>query len=108
MKMKDLFGERLFELPQPKSERAFDGRTYDPLRDHARMQGQLGRVFRLMADGKWRTLAQITAEIGGSEAGVSARLRDLRKEKYGSLEVQRRHLNHGLWDYRLVIPEPPP
>ncbi len=99
--MKDLLGDVPFELPKPPESTAFDGKTYDPKRDHTRLDGQLGRVFRLMTDEKWRTLREIARHVGGSEAAVSARLRDLRKEKYGSLEVERRHLDKGLWEYRL-------
>lgn len=60
-----------------------------------------------MSDGEWRTLHQIQAIVGGSEAGISARLRDLRKEQFGTYIVNRkRRGNHscGVWAYQLVIP----
>jgi hypothetical protein len=81
--------------------RAFDGKTYDADRDFDRLGGQLGRVFTLMKDGRWRTLEQIQSAAGGSIAAISARLRDLRKPKYGSREVERRYLHNGLFEYRL-------
>jgi hypothetical protein len=61
----------------------------------------LERVRALMGDGKRRTLSEITAVVGGSEAGVSARLRDLRKPRFGSASVRRaRRAGHdGLWEY---------
>lgn len=87
----------------PPAAVAFDGVTYDPDQDHHRLKGQLWRVFQLMSDGRWRTLAEIANEAGGSEASVSARLRDLRKETYGGREVQRERVSGGLWQYRMKV-----
>ncbi len=56
---------------------------------------QLQRLKALMADGKWRTLANIATVIRSSEAGASARLRDLRKKQHGSHEVEVRRLTGG-------------
>lgn len=79
----------------------FDGSTYDPAKDRDRLTGQLAKVYGLMKDGHWRTLAEITTAVGGSEAGVSARLRDLRKERFGKHTVERKRVDGGLWAYRL-------
>lgn len=84
----------------------FDGKTIGP-GDSERLQSLLGRVFRLMADGKWRTLFEIRGACGGTEASVSARLRDFRKEKNGGYEVEHRHVGGGLWEYRLITKERP-
>lgn len=46
-----------------------------------------------MADGKWRTLQEISEITGDPEASVSARLRDLRKFEHGSNTVSRRPLD---------------
>jgi hypothetical protein len=97
--MRDLFGD--IPLPEPPSRRAFDGSTYRPERDHERLRGQLLRVYQLMADGRWRTLDEIAARAGGSPAAVSARLRDLRKAKYGARLVERQHVGNGLFQYRV-------
>ena len=81
----------------------FDGATYSSQHDGARLATQLGRVLALMADGKWRTLREIQEAVGGSEAGVSARLRDCRKAKFGGRTVLRRRRgepSEGLWEYR--------
>lgn len=82
----------------------FDGDTFDPARDGARLSGQLARVMALMADGRWRTLAEIAAACGCSEASASARLRDARKSKFGGYRVDRQRVAgaRGLWKYRLV------
>lgn len=79
-----------------------DGETFEPKLDGARLGGQAERVFALMQDGAWRTLRQIADHVHGSEAGVSARLRDLRKEKFGAYDVQKRRRTDSLWEYRLI------
>lgn len=102
--MKDLLADRPYQLPSPPASVAFDGVTYEPELDHARLNGQLKAVFDLMRDGQWRTLTQIQNFVAGSEAAISARLRDLRKEQYGGHEVERRRCDRqGLWEYRLQV-----
>ena len=86
----------------------FDGATYKPQFDRARLTGQIKRVFELMSDGRWRTLDEIQMVVGGSQPAISARLRDLRKARYGSLQVDRKHRPsvskmRGLYEYRLVL-----
>lgn len=80
----------------------FDGPDVS-IADEKRLTGQLERVFTLMSDGTWRTLAEIARAVGGSEAGVSARLRDLRKPRWGRHTVERARRGPGLWEYRLVV-----
>lgn len=83
----------------------FDGETYDPDADYARLKTLTERVFGLMRDGKPRTLAIIARLTGGTEASVSARLRDLRKAKFGCHTVQRTRIGDGLFEYRVVVRE---
>ena len=97
----DLFGYAA-SLPDPPKAKAFDGETYVAERDYERLSGQLKAVFDLMQDGRWRTLGEIRESVEGSEAAISARLRDLRKPKYGAHEVQREHIERGLYRYRMV------
>jgi hypothetical protein len=80
----------------------FDGSTYEPPLDADRLGAQAKAVFDLMADGRWRTLAEISEATGCPEASVSARLRDFRKDKFGGNEVERERLGAGLHRYRLV------
>jgi len=80
----------------------FDGATYNSARDGARLESQAAKVAFLMADKRWRSLAAIAALVGGSEAGVSARLRDFRKKKFGSKTVERRYISNGQWEYRVL------
>lgn len=99
----DLFAWQPPPLPSPSRATAFDGRTYDKDRDYTRLSGQLLAVFDLMKDGKWRTLSDISGAVEGSEAALSARLRDLRKSKYGAHDVKRERIEGGLFKYKLVI-----
>ena len=80
----------------------FDGRTLGP-GDEDRLTGQALRVWRVMRDGEWRSLADIKIACGGhdSEAAISARLRDFRKPRFGGHVVERKHLGNGLWVYRV-------
>lgn len=79
----------------------FDGATYDDARDGRRLNTSLARIQRAMADGRWYTLAEL-ARIGAcSTAAASARVRDLRKQKYGGHTVSRRYDGDGVWSYRM-------
>lgn len=83
----------------------FDGVTYNRALDHARLGKQLGRVARLMGDGRWHTLAEIEGVTRDPQASISARLRDLRKKKFGGHAVNRERLldGGGQFRYRLVL-----
>jgi len=84
----------------------FDGVTYDERRDGSRLNGQLRRVFDVMRDGDWYRLRALADKVGASEASVSARIRDLRKAKFGGYDVDRRNRGGGVWEYRLKVPAP--
>jgi hypothetical protein len=79
----------------------FDGFTYEPPKDESRLRTQLWRVFVTMTDEREHTLAELAETTGGSEASVSARLRDLRKPRFGAWVIQRRRIVGGLFGYRL-------
>lgn len=84
----------------------FDGATYSHELDGARLKSQLIRVKDLMRDGTWRSLGTIVVRVGGtSEAGVSARLRDLRKPKFGGYLIEKKRLIDaaGTWMYRMLL-----
>lgn len=86
--------------PMPRVEH-FDGETFDADRDAVRLTRQLDRVRALMFDGEWRTLKEIAEYADGSEAAVSARLRDLRKPRFGGYTVERKHEGNGVYSYRV-------
>ncbi len=94
----------------------FDGKTFVDAIDAKRLMRQFDRVRNVLADGDWLTLGEIRErcraicralgiEANDSEAAISARLRDLRKDKFGgtqdSVESRRRgDAKRGLWEYR--------
>lgn len=79
-----------------------DGQTFEPKRDRKRLNKQAQAVYNLMADRRWRTLAEISEKTGYPEASVSARLRDFRKSKFGGYQIDREYLGNGRWWYRMV------
>ena len=86
----------------------FDGADYDPATDKDRLANQLGRVYDCMKDSAWRTLEEIHAKTGDPVASISAQLRHLRKPRFGTYCVERRHRGdpgQGLYEYR-VLPSP--
>lgn len=97
-------------MSEPAPMYRFDGGTFSSRHDGPRLASQMDRVRALMADGRWRTLAEVQRAIAvpgkhDTEAAISARLRDLRKGKFGALHVERRRRgepSQGLWEYRVV------
>lgn len=85
----------------------FDGSTYDPEHDRTRLTGQLAKVYACMKDGQWRTIPEISAFVPeASRQGISARLRDLRKPKFGGYLVEKRRRGepkNGVWEYRMLL-----
>jgi DNA polymerase-3 subunit epsilon len=87
----------------------FDGETYDCNLDKERLSSQLERTKDIMFDGNWRTLSELRIAIEkvfdkhDTEAALSARLRDLRKDKFGAHKVvsRRRKEFSGLWEYKV-------
>lgn len=88
----------------------FDGRTYNAKKDKKRLSTQMAAVRNVMSDGLPHTLKGLVADLAvrgirASEAGVSARIRDLRKKKFGGQTVMRRRSGDptsGLHEYVLV------
>jgi hypothetical protein len=91
-------------------QRRFNGRaTYNAARDHDRLSRQYDHVFAVMRDGKPRTLASIRREAARrfhmrhSIASISARLRDMRKKRFGRHIVNRDYVGAGLWQYTVIV-----
>lgn len=83
----------------------FDGDTYEHERDGERLSSQYWRVFNAMKDGRWRTLYGLEEQTGYSSASISARIRDMRKPRFGGHNVEKRYVANGEWEYRLLITE---
>lgn len=83
----------------------FDGETYQANLDFDRLNTLQQKVEKLMLDGEWRTFGEIKQITGGSEASISARIRDLRKIKHGNYIVWRRRRGDektGLHEYKIA------
>jgi hypothetical protein len=81
----------------------FRGVSIEPI-DQPRLESQAERVRKLMSDHKWRSLPEIRQAMWDvfkkidSEAALSARLRDCRRDGY---TVDRRRRSGGLFEYRV-------
>jgi len=90
---------------QPKNLKGDrDGGTFDYELDGARLNAQMSRVYGAMKDGRWYSLDDISAVTGDNLQSISARIRDFRKEKFGSHIVNRERSEEsaGLWFYQLI------
>ena len=101
-----LFSPTPTGIPGSQPDATFDG-ILDLKRDQAHLARQLTRVYLLMADGKERTLREIADAVSTpkddvSTQSASARLRDLRKLKFGGFQVDRRRVGRLNW-YRVVM-----
>lgn len=88
-------------LPPPAH---FNGSDYVAPRDDDRLAGQQLRIWQLMQDGQWRSLTAIEKATGDPQASISAQLRHLRKPRFGSFVVDKRHRGRGLFEYRVTRP----
>ena len=104
----------LFDPPLEELEPAapeFDGETLEP-DDTPRLSGQLEVVLQALELQEWWSLTELTEFVEQrlgrrvSPTSISARLRDLRKKKFGGHTVDRRNEGNGLFLYRLGKGEP--
>lgn len=88
----------------PNTNYRFAGIVYEHRRDSLRLTNQIIRIICLMRDAKWRTLKEISELTGDPEASVSAQLRHLRKERFGSHIVNKRLRDNwpNTWEYQLL------
>lgn len=83
---------------------SFDGASVLAI-DRPRLAGQIAKVYELMKDGRYRTLEQIANAAECLETSASARLRDLRKARFGNHAVESRRVEGptALYEYRLIV-----
>lgn len=97
----------LFAEPRQKTTKpGFDGATIKS-EDSARLSSQLDFVLKAMTSREWWTLDElqdyVERRLGRrvTQTSVSARLRDLRKKRFGGHVIERRNNGGGLFRYRL-------
>ena len=84
----------------------FNGSDYDPKYDLIRLTGQIQRVYDAIKDSGWYTLDEIHKATNDPHASISAQLRNLRKERFGSHVIEKRckgNRSNGLWEYSMEI-----
>lgn len=69
--------------------------------DRPRMDGQMARVYEALADGHWHQPDELEAVTGDNWASIGARLRDLRKERFGGYNIERESRGDGVFAYRI-------
>ena len=81
------------------------GQTCDQVKDGERLDRLLDRVRNVLSDGKRHRLAELARATRGSEAGVSARIRELRLPEHGGHTINKRLVEgeSGLWEYRMEV-----
>src|SRR5258708_28726364 len=98
--------EQLSLLRPPRGPQ-FSGSTYSAKHDQDRLGHQLNCVLTFMLDGAWHTPEELEMQLGFRWASISARLRDLRKEEFGSFLVERRAdkwaRERGMFQYRVKL-----
>ena len=87
----------------------FDGDTYDEQRDGTPLASQLDAVRDAMLNGQWWSYKQLREhlqrhhQIKATDTSLSARIRDLRKIRFGGYSVQSRRKTHREWEYRIDL-----
>lgn len=82
--------------PSPR----FRGDDYSPARDDVRLKKQFDRVFEVMSDGGWHTIAAVAEITEDPPQSVARQIRYIRSKKKG-LKVERRYDGKGLYSFRI-------
>jgi hypothetical protein len=85
------------------SKANFNGSDYNHNLDGPRLGNQLNKIFELMKDAEFRTLEQISLITSVPSPSVSAQLRHLRKQRFGSHTVNKKNFGGGLFMYQLIV-----
>ena len=83
------------------------GPAYEEAKDGKRIKKQHEVIRDFMLENtNWFTLAELHSLLQYPEASISAQLRHLRKEKFGSYKVDKRRRTVGTWEYHIEKPKP--
>ena len=71
------------------------------------MSTQMERVFNVLKVGGYFTLDEIADQTGDPQQAISARIRDLRKPKYGGHTIERKQFETSgkAWCYKMTVNE---
>lgn len=90
-------------IPDKTNPADFQGDDYVATRDRDRLTSQIKKIYLHMRDEQWRSLKDISNELDIPHSSVSAQLRNLRKESFGSHKIHRKHLQGGFYLYKLEV-----
>ena len=82
-------------------EPEFDGDDYQTERDKPRLTDQLQNIKLHMENKGFVRVSDIARKFGYPEPSVSAQIRNLRKERFGSRTVTRRYRGNGIYEFKL-------
>jgi hypothetical protein len=98
--MSDLSDLPLFSGAHPVR---FDGPEITE-EDTPRLSSQLEAVRAVFSDGKWHQLTELAGAAKCSTQSASARLRDMRKSRFGGFTVERRRISGtAVFEYRIPL-----
>jgi len=80
----------------------FDGSDYKPDFDKVRLTKAIKKVFMFMMSNDWVSIDDIAENTGVPHSSASTHTRNLRKEKFGSWEVEKRKVGNGFFEFRLT------
>lgn len=76
--------------------------TLDAVLDRPRLKTLRHRILEAMRHEEWLTLRELQSVCGNSEAGISARLRELRNKFGYTINRRRRGVKSaGVWEYQI-------
>lgn len=81
----------------------FHGSDLEP-HDHIRLTKQQRHLLACVADGRYRTLHEMSELSGIGEASLSAQLRHVNRYQPGSMTKRRRQRDGGTWEYAVALP----
>ena len=70
--------------------------------DRKKRTSQRQGVWATIKSGRWIDLYDLRARVKGSDAALTARIRDLRKKAHGKHKVLCERFADGVYRYRLV------
>ncbi len=80
----------------------FDGNYYNEKNDKVRLTKQLQGVYNCIRSGSWQTVQEIADITNYPQASISAQLRNLRKERFGGMDVEGRYRSGTrIFEYKL-------
>lgn len=93
------------EVPGRPVTHHFRGAGVETDQDELRLDSQYDRILRLMKDGRWRTLAEISAITHDPEGSILRQLSYMDDPLCGGHKKNkhRRGPGRGLWEYQIIL-----